>query len=639
MEPTILVKGYISENKNAVPVEYIINSINANKHNILILKSSTGSGKSTILPVYMWNRDMSKKVLVIQPRVFTVLGLTKRLISQPSLISSMPKFKLGVNIGYHTGQYFRIPQTGIIFITFGSFIRFFETETDEAIRKEYSSIIVDEAHEMELFSSNIYKKLRDFITRNRGHPDCPKLVFMSATIDTAHFSKYFNDAPVIEIDGRSFKITEHYLEYDTTNYLESIAETIIKIQAENPKDPLDSRDILVFFPGVREINNFLKFFEPYKKDPRLREKIMLTPIYRKIVNADDDRLKAVYLSAKDLGVSRKVILATNIGETGITYNNLKYVIDTGLFKSVEYLYDINAMIIYNKIINNLSWEQRRGRVSRTSDGEFYAMYSKETRDKISNTISNQMFKDDITYNILYLLKEDSSIDLLNLDLIYNPATIAVWRSIEKLYVLGFINSGQSLTKLGLLAAEIKGLTIEQAKALLAGFVWKAPMLDLISIIASLNFTLSYTKKTLFSEECECDIIPFIELQHNDELPKLMGDDYENYIDLRDNLIDTLAVIGLDPYFNHEKCFPNNDQDYVKILKQCLFEGYKINSAYWDGSKHITQSGNELYINHHCHVNNFIYVDLIITKKDDKIIQTPTRTSILDNYINYTGDLF
>lgn len=39
-----------------------------------------------------------------------------------------------------------------------------------------------------------------------------RVILMSATIDTSLFSKYFNNCPVIEVQGRAFPVQHYFLE-------------------------------------------------------------------------------------------------------------------------------------------------------------------------------------------------------------------------------------------------------------------------------------------------------------------------------------------------------------------------------------------------------------------------------------------
>ena len=626
-EPTLLCEGFLKENMNIKPIDHIMNTIFkiSREGKILILKSSTGSGKSSILPVYLYKQYPQKKVLVLQPRIFTTMELAKNLtVFAP--IKNFPPLQLGVNVGYHTGSFYRNIDNGVMFMTFGSYQNLLET--DEQICENYNNIIIDEAHEMDLMSSFIYQKLKTFIERNRGKPNCPNIIFTSATLEAKRFSKYFNNAPIVKVSGRSFPVETKYLKYDTDNFINAGIELIEKIHAED-----ESGDILIFVPSIAEINIMKKILAKKK----FKKSLLVLPLYRNLILAGGENFQMIKKSAKELKVFRKLIIATNVGETGITYTNLKHVIDTGLYKSTEYMPDFNAEITYYKTISRLSYKQRMGRVGRTSPGIYYGLYSEETLNIIKKIINNTMYKTDISLLILKLIVEEK-VNIQKIDLLYNPAYHSVWRSIEKLYLLGFITSNFQPTKLGLMGAKMINLSIEQIKIIFSAYVWKVSVPDIILVALSLSQKFTY-KKTIFATEAQCDFIPIIEEYYTNGPNGVLGESFGIITDLKNAIMDSLAVVGLDPFAHHEEGFPNEDENYVKKIKQCLYEGLKLNSAYWDGTKYITQSGLELYNKFPCHVNEFVYGSIIFKKNNDKIDKHINGYSILDNFINYTPDFF
>lgn len=70
---------------------------------------------------------------------------------------------------------------------------------------------------------NFQVVLRDMI---HTYPDL-RVILMSATIDTTLFSKYFNDCPVIEVQGRAFPVQQYFLEdcVQLTKFVPSMENT------------------------------------------------------------------------------------------------------------------------------------------------------------------------------------------------------------------------------------------------------------------------------------------------------------------------------------------------------------------------------------------------------------------------------
>lgn len=73
-----------------------------------------------------------------------------------------------------------------------------------------SHIIVDEIHERDVNSDFLMVVLKDMIY---NYPDL-RVIFMSATINTDMFSKYFNCCPVIDVEGRCYPVKGKLLIYD-----------------------------------------------------------------------------------------------------------------------------------------------------------------------------------------------------------------------------------------------------------------------------------------------------------------------------------------------------------------------------------------------------------------------------------------
>lgn len=91
------------------------------------------------------------------------------------------------------------------------------------------------------------------------------------------------------------------------------------------------------------------------------------------------QLKAFDHQAENL---RKVILATNIAETSITIDGIKYVIDSGLVKIRNYNpnKDLESLIVTE--ISKSSGMQRAGRAGRQSQGKCFRLYTEECFQKL-----------------------------------------------------------------------------------------------------------------------------------------------------------------------------------------------------------------------------------------------------------------
>src|SRR5208337_2385168 len=87
-----------------------------------------------------------------------------------------------------------------------------ETQGDPLL-SEYNCLIIDEAHERSLNIDFLLGYLKGLLARRADL----KMIITSATIDTATFSRAFNDAPIIEVSGRLYPVEVHYAPLDAAS--------------------------------------------------------------------------------------------------------------------------------------------------------------------------------------------------------------------------------------------------------------------------------------------------------------------------------------------------------------------------------------------------------------------------------------
>ena len=104
-------------------------------------------------------------------------------------------------------------KAGIKFVTTG--IVFQMLRSDPTLGN-VSHVILDEVHERDLFTDILLGVLKDMI-KNNVNPNL-KIVVMSASLDVQKFQYYFDICPVVNVEGRTKKVNELYLE-DFVNVL------------------------------------------------------------------------------------------------------------------------------------------------------------------------------------------------------------------------------------------------------------------------------------------------------------------------------------------------------------------------------------------------------------------------------------
>ena len=203
-------------------------------------------------------------------------------------------------------------QTKIKLMTDGVLLA--EIQTDKLLSK-YHTLIIDEAHERSLNIDFLLGYLKQILPKR---PDL-KLIITSATIDVDEFSKHFDNAPILNISGRTFPVE---IKYEPVAESESLSDAIID-SVENLCSNQHG-DILVFLSTEKEIHDI-----GYKLSKMMIPNMQVLKLYGRLSNKDQ---REVFHPGK----ARRVILSTNVAETSVTVPRIHYVIDSGLARVSRY---------------------------------------------------------------------------------------------------------------------------------------------------------------------------------------------------------------------------------------------------------------------------------------------------------------
>ncbi len=184
-----------------LPVSGRIDEIRAaiEAHQVIIVCGDTGSGKTTQLPkaCLQSGRGLTGLIGHTQPRRIAARSVATRLSEE-----------LGVAPGTAVGFKIRLAESGsmdslIRVMTDGILLA--EIQGDPELLR-YDTLIIDEAHERSLNIDFLLGYLKRLLPRR---PDL-RIIITSATIDPQGFSRFFEDAPVIEVSGRGYPIETRY---------------------------------------------------------------------------------------------------------------------------------------------------------------------------------------------------------------------------------------------------------------------------------------------------------------------------------------------------------------------------------------------------------------------------------------------
>lgn len=265
------------------------------------------------IPQYVVYSDMPqanrKMVACTQPRRVAAMSVAKRVADEMDV-------QLGEEVGYNIRfENATSPKTFLCYQTDGMLLR--EAMNDNMLSR-YSTIIIDEAHERTLATDILMGLLKDVCARR---PDL-KIVVMSATLDAARFQKYFNDAPLLKVPGRTFPVETFYTPEPEPDYLEGAIRTVLMIhQSEEPGD------VLLFLTGEEEIEDAVRKIQN-EGDQLARNAgvgpIKAIPLYSSLPPQQQQR---IFDPAPPPGPNgtpgRKVVVSTNIAETSLTIDGSK----------------------------------------------------------------------------------------------------------------------------------------------------------------------------------------------------------------------------------------------------------------------------------------------------------------------------
>ncbi|XP_016459554.2 pre-mRNA-splicing factor ATP-dependent RNA helicase DEAH1 isoform X2 [Nicotiana tabacum] len=437
-----------------------------NDHQVLVIVGETGSGKTTQIPQYLHEAGYTKrgKIGCTQPRRVAAMSVSAR-VSQ----------EMGVKLGHEVGYSIRFEdctseKTLLKYMTDGMLLREFLGEPDLA---SYSVIMVDEAHERTLSTDILFGLVKDIA---RFRPDL-KLLISSATLDAEKFSDYFDCAPIFKIPGRRFPVEIHYTKAPEADYLDAAVVTALQIHVTQP--PGDG-DILIFLTGQEEIETAEEIIKHRIKGLGTKiAELIICPIYANLPT----ELQAKIFEPTPEG-ARKVVLATNIAETSLTIDGIKYVIDPGFSKMKSYNPRTGMESLLVTPISKASANQRAGRSGRTGPGKCFRLYTAYNymNDLEDNTVP-EIQRTNLA-NVVLSLKSLGIHDLLNFDFMDPPPAEALLKALELLFALSALNKLGELTKVGRRMAEFP-LDPMLSKMIVASDKYKCSD-EIISIAAMLS---------------------------------------------------------------------------------------------------------------------------------------------------------
>ncbi len=324
-------------------------------HQVVIVCGETGSGKTTQLPKICLGMGRGAAGLIghTQPRRIAARSLASRIAEEL-------KTEVAGLVGYKVRFSDRVGDSTLVKVmTDGLLLA--ETQSDPDLLA-YDTLIVDEAHERSLNVDFLLGYLKRLCARR---PDL-KIIITSATIDPQSFSRHFDNAPVIEVSGRTYPVEVRYRPLQARD-----AEESDRDRGQAVLDAVDELaregggDVLVFLAGERDIRETAELLRKHHPPDT-----QVLPLYGRLSAAQQGEVFKPHRG-------RRIVLSTNVAETSLTVPGIRYVVDTGLARISRYSYRTKVQRLPIEAISQASANQRAGRCGRVAPGVCIRLYGED----------------------------------------------------------------------------------------------------------------------------------------------------------------------------------------------------------------------------------------------------------------------
>lgn len=417
-------------------VSFIPEILAAMRDNFMtVVTGATGSGKTTWL-VRMAARYFQQKTVCTLPRRFLARSIAEYVAELEGVV-------LGQEVGFQTGFESNYSEnTQVKFCTIGC-------EVARYIQEQCFEDTILFIDEVDLWG-NFEDDLLAILEAKRNECKNFKVVAMSATLDAKKIAGLFGeDTPIISVPGRQYEINDHDIQLGD----------VVDIALE----PNIGGKVLFFLPGKAALEDWRDTLEDAAYNRELDVSISM-------LHAQMDP------KAQDEATEADIILTTNISESGVTINNVKRVISSGVVKRA---YTVNGnKAILDSVLSQSEAKQQRGRCGRQDTGDFYLVHPPmEERPEYPEPEKYRLSQ---SSSLLKLLAAGLVVEELNF--VHSPSEQALAEAYEELGVMGAVGNDKTITDAGKLMAVLP-LSPRQAKTLADGN--KAGVLEAVIIISAI----------------------------------------------------------------------------------------------------------------------------------------------------------
>ncbi|KAF5377628.1 hypothetical protein D9615_005290 [Tricholomella constricta] len=514
------------------------------------------------------SRGKPCKIYCTEPRRISAISLAQRVSRElgdpPNAVGTINSL-VGYSIRLESNT---TRNTRLAFVTNGIALRMLEGGTGQGGQgtafDEITHIIIDEVHERTIESDFLLIVLKSLLAQRSDL----RVILMSATVDAEKISEFFGGCPTLHVPGRTFPVDIQYLE-DAVEYTrwsisesspyarrlhdkfyqgksrpdwteetpvadddddetvqenvklekryssetavtinlfderlipyELILRLLERICFEDPSYASYSSAILVFMPGlaeIRRLNDILTEHSSFGAGHLFK----LYPLHSTLSSEN----QGAVFDIPPPGM-RKIVIATNIAETGITIPDITCVIDTGKHREMRFDEKRQISRLVETFISKSNAAQRRGRAGRVQNGLCFHLFTKLRHDnQMADNPLPEMMRlslSDLALRIKIMkVKLGSSIEDVLSRALDPPASINVQRAVSMLVEVRALTPSEEITPMGRLLSKLP-TDVHLGKFLLTATLFRC--LDpALTIAAALNSKSPFVSPFGFEQEAD-----------------------------------------------------------------------------------------------------------------------------------------
>ncbi|GAA5943107.1 hypothetical protein JCM1841_003894 [Sporobolomyces salmonicolor] len=477
----------------------------------IVLCGETGCGKSTQVPSFILEHGMRLgrpvKVFCTEPRRISAISLAQRVsaeLGEPPNACGTRNSLVGYSIRLDSAV---SASTRVVYATTGIVLRMLEGRESLA---DVTHIIIDEVHERSIDSDFLLIVLREILEVRKDL----KVILMSATVDAEKIAAYMGGCPVVRVPGRTFPVTAYFLEdvveltryrldphsdspyvarnkrgygarprraiddapLDDDDELDAadgadVTQAPLSKQSRITLDCIDqhainydlivsllenlcfykpdlvpfSSAILVFLPSLESIRRLSDILEAHQAFGS--SQFIVLPLHSTISNES----QGLVFNVPRPGV-RKIVISTNIAETGVTIPDITAVIDTGKHREMRFDEKRQISRLVETFVAQSNAAQRRGRAGRVREGVAFHLFTKHRHDTIMaehpQPEMTRLSLQDLALRIKIMKIGSTSIEDTLLKALDPPLTVNIQRAVSSLIEVKALTTTEEITPLG-----------------------------------------------------------------------------------------------------------------------------------------------------------------------------------------------